>query len=74
MLAVLIDIFKKLSGNLESSLLFVDLSDTVFFLSYIALAAFIFVGLLKAKPKFEISERSLPSSGSIGGDSELKRP
>lgn len=49
--AVFADLYKRLSGKTNSSAFFADLDDTVFYLGYIAVVTFIFIGLLKSKPK-----------------------
>lgn len=51
-LAVLLDLYKKIRG-LTSSALFVDFSDTVFFLAFTLCATLISLGLLLAKPKIK---------------------
>ena len=51
-LAVLLDIFKKIKG-LPSSALFVDFSDTVFFLALTLCITLLCLGLLIAKPKIK---------------------
>jgi len=53
--AVLVDLFKIVSGKRNDSAIFIDFSDTVFFLVYTAFVTVIFLGLLKAKPKSEKS-------------------
>lgn len=51
-LAVLLDIFKKIRG-LPSSALFVDFNDTVFFSALTLCVTLLCLGLLIAKPKIK---------------------